>query len=140
MAGGINIEYIDNQLNLVIAELLKKYRIEKGYSLEELSNRINNKVSRQMLFKYENSKARIKLNIFNLICYALDKTPQEMWAEAYNIIFSIDENTTFNDKDQLKSVLISNGVLKPTDTISDEDFERLIKFIENNKDLLIKKG
>ena len=93
-----------------------------------------------MLFKYENSKARIKLNIFNLICYALNKTPQEIWAEAYNIIFSIDENTTFNDKDQLKSVLISNGVLKPTDTISDEDFERLIKFIENNKDLLIKKG
>lgn len=75
-------KYIDNEFNLAIAAVLKKIRKRKGYSLEELSNRINHIVSRQMLFKYEKCQARIKVDTFNKICFALDTNPKEIWKQA----------------------------------------------------------
>lgn len=50
--------------------------------------------------------------------------------------------TITNNKDQkeiLKQVLKSKGILDDDDNITQEDFDRLMKFIDNNKDFLIKK-
>ena len=75
-------KYIDNTFNFEIATLLKKYRLRKGYSLEELSNKINKIVSRQMLFKYEKGQARIKTDVFNKICAVLDVNPKSIINDA----------------------------------------------------------
>ena len=73
--------YMDSLLNKIIGETLKKYREQKGYSLEELSNKINNKVSRQTLSTYEFGRSKIKISMFVDICNALDVNPSEVLEE-----------------------------------------------------------
>ena len=73
--------YMDSLLNKIIGETLKKYRELKGYSLEELSNKINNKVSRQTLSTYETGRSKIRINMFKDICYALGYDPKELLDE-----------------------------------------------------------
>ena len=73
--------YMDSLLNKIIGETLKKYRELKGYSLEELSNKINNKVSRQTLSTYETGRSKIRIEMFQNICNALGVVPQEVLEE-----------------------------------------------------------
>lgn len=73
--------YMDSLLNKIIGETLKKYRELKGYSLEELSNKINKKVSRQTLSTYETGRSKIKINMFEDICNALGVVPGEVLEE-----------------------------------------------------------
>lgn len=73
--------YMDSLLNKIIGETLKKYRELKGYSLAELSNRINNKVSRQTLSTYETGRSKIKITMFVDICKALGYDPREVLEE-----------------------------------------------------------
>lgn len=73
--------YMDSLLNKIIGETLKKYRELKGYSLEELSNKIGNKVSRQTLSTYEFGRSKIKISMFVDICKALDVEPNDMLEE-----------------------------------------------------------
>lgn len=73
--------YMDSLLNKIIGETLKKYRELKGYSLEELSNKIDNKVSRQTLSTYEFGRSKIKISMFVDICKALDVEPNDMLEE-----------------------------------------------------------
>lgn len=72
---------MDSLLNKIIGETLKKYRELKGYSLEELSNKIDNKVSRQTLSTYEFGRSKIKISMFVDICKALDVEPNDMLEE-----------------------------------------------------------
>lgn len=73
--------YMDSLLNKIIGETLKKYRELKGYSLEELSNKINNKVSRQTLSTYETGRSKIKITMYVDICKALGIDPGEVLEE-----------------------------------------------------------
>lgn len=73
--------YMDSLLNKIIGEVLKKYREQKGYSLEELSNKIENKVSRQTLSTYEFGRSKIKISMFVEICEALGVNPNEVLEE-----------------------------------------------------------
>lgn len=72
---------VDTDFNLIIGETLKKQRLAKGWSLLELSKKLNCKVSRQTLFHYENGKTKIRRNIFIDICR----------------VYGIDENDFLND-------------------------------------------
>ena len=66
-----NDENLDFQLNKIASLVIKELRIKKGYSLEELSNKLNNIVTRQSLFRYESNEARnekqhIQKNMFSI--------------------------------------------------------------------------
>lgn len=74
-------EYLDSQLNEVIGNILKREREKQGLSLEELSNRMNNKIIRQNLHNYENARTRLKLSRFLMICEALHLDPNEVFEE-----------------------------------------------------------
>ena len=67
-----NDENLDYQLNKIASIVIKEKRNKKGYSLEDLANKLNNIVTRQSLYRYENNEARMKNNIFKKICLALD--------------------------------------------------------------------
>lgn len=73
--------YMDSMLNKIIGETLKKYRENKGYSLEELSSKIGNKVSRQTLSTYEFGRSKIKISMFIEICNALGINPNDTLEE-----------------------------------------------------------
>lgn len=118
----LNNENIDYKLNKIASEVIKRKRIEKGYSLEELANKLNNVLTRQSLFRYENNFARMKIGIFNKICYALDENPNDVWNEINNIFYNsekINENT-FNETQVLFD--------KSKDILSDDD-RATIEFI-----------
>lgn len=73
--------YMDSLLNKIIGETLKKYREKNKISLEELSKRINNKVSRQTLSTYELGRSKIKISMFVDICNALGVSPNDLVEE-----------------------------------------------------------
>lgn len=74
-------ELLDKEFNRIVGEVLKSKRERKGYSLQELSNKIKNKVSRQTLNKYENNTSNIRNGVFAEICYALGEQPAEVFEE-----------------------------------------------------------
>ena len=74
-------ELLDKEFNRVVGEVLKSKRERKGYSLQELSNRIGNKVSRQTLNKYENNLSNVRHGTFIAICEALGEYPPDVFEE-----------------------------------------------------------
>ena len=76
-----NNDLLDREFNRIVGEVLKTKRERKGYSLQELSNKINNKVSRQTLNKYENNSSNIRNGTFMAICEALGERPQDVFEE-----------------------------------------------------------
>ena len=71
--------YMDSPLNKIIGEELKKIREQAGLTLEELSNKIGNKVSRQTLSTYESGRSKIKIDMFIEICNATGSNPNEVY-------------------------------------------------------------
>lgn len=69
---------VDTDFNKVIGDVLKEKRINKGWSLLELSKRMKNKISRQTLFHYENGETKIRRNIFIEICKVYNIDPDSL--------------------------------------------------------------
>ena len=74
-------DLLDKEFNKIVGEVLKAKRERKGYSLQELSNKMRNKVSRQTLSKYENNTSTIRNGIFISICEALGEYPPDIFEE-----------------------------------------------------------
>ncbi len=76
-----NDDNLDYQLNKIASVVIKEKRINKGYSLDDVINKLNNIITKQSLYRYENNEARMKNNIFKKICLALDENPSDVWQE-----------------------------------------------------------
>lgn len=74
-------DLLDKEFNRIVGEVLKLKRERKGYSLQELANKIKNKVSRQTLNKYENNLSNIRNGTFIAICEALGENPGDVFEE-----------------------------------------------------------
>lgn len=72
---------VDTDFNIVIGNVLKEKRLEKGWSLLELARKMNNKITRQTLFHYENGETKIRRNIFIEICKVYRVEPDELLKE-----------------------------------------------------------
>ena len=72
---------VDTDFNKVIGDVLKEKRLSKGWSLLELSKRLNNKISRQTLFHYENGETKIRRNIFIDLCKVYNIEPDNLLDE-----------------------------------------------------------
>lgn len=68
---------LDTKFNEIVGDELKKLRIKNNYSLQEASNKINNKVSRQTIFHYENKETKIRRDIFIDLCKVYKITPKK---------------------------------------------------------------
>ncbi len=94
-----NDENLDYQLNKIASNIIKEKRLSKGYSLEEVVKKMNDTISRQMLFKYENNLARMKKKVFQDICCALGLDPSSVWEEINSSFMSnlnFDNGTIVN--------------------------------------------
>jgi transcriptional regulator with XRE-family HTH domain len=104
---------VDDKLYEIAGNVIKKIRNNKNISLEELANRINHIVTRQQLFKYENGSARMKTQIFNQICLALDYNPSDVWKMINNQYYSNTSTSKVSDDDEI--LFYKYQKLKPED-------------------------
>ncbi len=110
-----NDENLDYQLNKIASIVIKEKRLNKGYSLEDVVNRLNNIITRQSLYRYENNEARMKNNIFKKICLALNENPSEVWEE-------------------INSRFLNN--INDTDTKNNNSFDELDVLYKNSKGIM----
>lgn len=103
-----NVDWIFNKAT---ANTLKKYRELSGLSLEEVTSKMKNNISRQSLFKYENNLARIKNNTFIDLCHVLKIDPNEVFDE---IVTSTCFYKEYIDKDYVAKENV-NGELREID-------------------------
>lgn len=101
-----NDENLDYQLNKIASLVIKEKRQQKGYSLEDVANKLNNIITRQSLYRYENNEARMKNNIFKKICLVLNENPADVWNEINNRFLS---NLDFDNATQID---INDNVIK----------------------------
>lgn len=74
-------DLLDKEFNKIVGEVLKSKREKRGYSLQELSNKLSKPISRQTLSKYENNLSNIRNGIFVAICEALGEYPPDVFEE-----------------------------------------------------------
>jgi len=75
---------IDSIFNEIAGMIIQYYRLEEKLSLEDVTKKMNKPVSRQAIFKYENNLARMKNDVFEDICHALNKDPEVIYQEIDN--------------------------------------------------------
>ena len=73
--------YIDSDFNRIVGLELKRIREEHGLSLEELSNKLKKKVSRQTLSTYEFGRSKIRIDTFIDICEALGLSANDVYED-----------------------------------------------------------
>jgi len=68
---------LDNNLNVVAGDYLRKVRELQNLTLEQIAVRV--RTTRQNIYKYETGKSRLKVDMFISICYALQLDPSQTY-------------------------------------------------------------
>ena len=68
-------------MNQIFAERFKSARVLNGLSLQDLADKLENKVSRQALHKYEKGEVIPDSEMINLLCTALNVRPDFFFRE-----------------------------------------------------------
>lgn len=68
---------LDNNLNVVAGDYLRKIRELQNLTLEQIAVRV--RTTRQNIYKYETGKSRLKVDMFISICYALQLDPSQTY-------------------------------------------------------------
>jgi len=130
-------ENIDVQFNKIASLILKQKRMEKGYSLEDVVNKMHNTITRQSLFKYENNKARIKIRTFKDICKVLaldpDEVIEEITKKTYISNFIIKDDKLFDEKDTIDKLASrpNNNFINQINDIS-EKIDKELEIVGKN--------
>ena len=122
---------LDFKLNEIASKIIKEKRLKKGYSLEDLANRLGNVITRQSLFRYESNDARMKNNIFQKICLALDENPQEVWNEINSRLLDFNNAEFINLEEDTINIPVLGRI--PAG-IPFEAIEDVIKYIDIPKE------
>lgn len=121
------------------ANRLKKAMNDSNISQAELSRK--SKIDKSLINKYLKGVAEAGND--NLPVLAETLQVNVVWLMGYDVPSNyIIENNIVSDKENFETferVLKSKGIIDENDKISQEDFDRLMTFIDNNKELLIKK-
>lgn len=103
-----NEKNLDYQLNKIASIVIKEKRLTKNYSLEDVVNKLNNIITRQSLYRYENNEARMKNNIFKKICLALGENPADVWNDINNRFLQDLKHETDEDINNYKKISTEN--------------------------------
>lgn len=122
---------LDFKLNEIASKIIKEKRLKKGYSLEDLANRLGNVITRQSLFRYESNDARMKNNIFQKICLALDENPQDVWNEINSRLLDFNNAEFINLEEDTINIPVLGRI--PAG-IPFEAIEDVIKYIDIPKE------
>lgn len=128
-----------NEKISTFAERLSIAMKDNNFTQTELSRKT--KISKSLINKY--LKGIAEAGNDNLPILAKTLQVNVIWLMGYDVPNKyIDGDLLATNEDSytmFNKVLKSKGIIDNNDKVSQEDFEKLIKFIDNNKDLLIKK-
>lgn len=117
-----------------LGENIKRARQKKGLSQKELADLISNeelKFGNTAVSNWENGTSKPDADTLCLLCGALD-------VDANYLLGWEEMQATENIKEKLKNALKENNFFEGED-LSEENFNKLLKFIEKNKEFIIDK-
>lgn len=117
-----------------LGDNIKNARIKKGLSQKELADLISNeniKFGNTAISNWENGTSKPDADTLCLLCGALG-------VDANYLLGWKEMKATEDIKDRLKQALKENDFFEGED-LSEENFDKLLKFIERNKDFIIDK-
>jgi transcriptional regulator with XRE-family HTH domain len=117
-----------------LGDNIKNARIKKGLSQKELADLISNeniKFGNTAISNWENGTSKPDADTLCLLCGALG-------VDANYLLGWEEMKATEDIKDRLKQALKENDFFEGED-LSEENFDKLLKFIERNKDFIIDK-
>ncbi len=115
----------------MFGENIKQLRKDKELSQDELGKIFN--ISGPAVSKWETGQTEPDNKTLKMIANFFGVTTDYLLG---NEIQANKINDAIKEKDVLKRLLIKNGYMKENEDLSDEEFEKLMKFIVSNKDLL----
>lgn len=139
---------IDMMLYKEIGKILKRERLNKEMSLDQLVESINNIKTKSTLKRYEDGKSRIDMDVLPIVCKALNINYVDVIKEAENKVdFHNSNNSSLGDyvknvsylKDkpellELYEDIIANDQLvllfDKAKKLSPEDLEQVLKIID----------
>ena len=128
-----------NEKISTFAERLSSAMKANNFTQTELARKT--KISKSLINKYLKGIAEAGNDNLPILAKALQVNV--IWLMGYDVPNKyIDGDLLVKDEDNyimFNKVLKSKGIIDDNDNVSQEDFEKLMKFIDNNKDLLIKK-
>lgn len=97
------------EFSIVLGERLRRFRLARGMSLDDLHAAIGGLVSKQALSKYERGKMRPKVTILNRIASTLGVKSTQLWGESVChvewIAFRKRANLRKKEQEQLESIV-----------------------------------
>ena len=146
---------IDMMLYKEMGKILKRERLNKKISLDQLVEKINNIKTKSTLKRYEDGKSRIDMDILPIICEALNINYVDVIKEAENEVnFHNSKNTSLGDYNEnveylknkpelldLYKEIVSNDQLvllfDKARKLSPQDLEQILKIIDTfNKETM----
>ena len=114
------------------ADNLKYLRIEKKLSQNKLAELA--KINQTTINRWESKEMSPNIDNINDIANVLNVSVADLLSKDLRAT----NNDTNSDFNEFTKLLKSKGIIDEKDTISQEDFDRLMTFIDNNKEFLIK--
>ena len=117
-----------------LGENIRNARINKKLSQQQLAELISTKETtfgNTAISNWENGTSKPDADTICLLCGALD-------VDANYLLDWNEKKATKNIKDKLKKALQENNFFE-TEELSEENFNKLMKFIEKNKEFIIDK-
>ena len=93
----VESELVDIVYNKAIQKTLKEIRLKNNYSLNQLVNKLNQKVSRQTLSKYETGKSKIRIYMLKQLADIYKITLEEFFTKI-TANYLIELNCYLKDK------------------------------------------
>lgn len=137
-----------------IGRILKRERLNKEMSLDQLVESINNIKTKSTLKRYEDGKSRIDMDVLPIICKALNINHVDVIKEAENeVSFHNSNNSSFGDYEknisylknkpellELYEDIVANDKLvllfDKAKKLSPKDLEQVLKIIDTfNKEM-----
>lgn len=115
--------------------VIKKLREHRNMTQDELAEELD--ITRQAVSRYENGDRGVNQDLLFRLANIF-KVPIDEFFPPVNDIYKKTEITEEEEIELLKETLLKKGFLNENETLTKENFDKLIEFAKINKNYIIK--
>lgn len=115
--------------------VIKKLREHRNMTQDELAEELD--ITRQAVSRYENGDRGVNQDLLFKLANVF-KVPIDEFFPPVNDIYKKTEITEEEEIELLKETLLKKGFLDENETLTKENFDKLIEFAKINKNYIIK--